>query len=627
MNAAPAAAKMSNWERTVVPLMTTLKTRFPIAVWNSSAKCSRTVYDADGVRFGKRVGRGAVAFGLIDRLRRRVGDPGDRDGVGDRPRAAARRELIGAERRDRAATAAVDLVDGRRRRAGRVRAADAADAEVGGALVVAAAGLPIRLVVAGARLYPPAHRRDGGRIPHHQVGRHERQDTGRCRRPAEPGQRRSLGIGHRRIGRVGRRDLSGTDESRVAAVLVGPASEARQQRTVALGAVAGRGAGCRGPGEVRVVDVAPAGRLGCPSVHGRAGQRRWHARVRSTRAPGAGRAAGTGRTARAPVGATVEQPVDVHLAAGRRHRPQGSDVNLPIRDGRRDVLGGVGQVVGPDHLRIPELPRDVLGVERMQHATDGPARDETAAAGPALRAGRPDDAGARGRTIGRQGHLSALRIAAGRLHRRPADRRRGELVVRAVERVGTQCLAARPDVQARSRGALPPRRTADDLAVGRGAGVLSDPSKRCLICGSSGGPAWKCPIESPVVSTTYMKPSLPPAVRSDVPGMSSGPELPRSSSLLSRVATSEGMNQEPTVGVPPMPTLVSLMNAFANCVPSVCVVPLRPSPLTMYKLPDASTGNPPPPCHNPPCPVFGLVTKGASGRIGDDVVSKRRTQP
>ena len=38
-------------------------------------------------------------------------------------------------------------------------------------------------------------------------------------------------------------------------------------------------------------------------------------------------------------------------------------------------------------------------------------------------------------------------------------------------------------------------------------------------------------------------------------------------SALSSAATSEGMNQEPTVGVPAMPTLVSLMNAFASCVP------------------------------------------------------------
>ena len=80
-----------------------------------------------------------------------------------------------------------------------------------------------------------------------------------------------------------------------------------------------------------------------------------------------------------------------------------------------------------------------------------------------------------------------------------------------------------------------------------------------------------------------------------------------STSPLSSVATSEGMNQEPTVGVPAMPTLVSLMNAFASCVPSVFVVPERPSPLTMYRLPEASTGNPPPPCQRPPCPVLGLV--------------------
>src|SRR3569623_2296937 len=43
LNAAPAAAKMSKFDSTVVPLITTLKTRFPAAVWNSSAKWSRTV--------------------------------------------------------------------------------------------------------------------------------------------------------------------------------------------------------------------------------------------------------------------------------------------------------------------------------------------------------------------------------------------------------------------------------------------------------------------------------------------------------------------------------------------------------------------------------------------------------
>jgi len=102
-------------------------------------------------------------------------------------------------------------------------------------------------------------------------------------------------------------------------------------------------------------------------------------------------------------------------------------------------------------------------------------------------------------------------------------------------------------------------------------------------------------------------PFLPPAIINDVPGIKSGPELPMSVSALSSVATSEGMNQEPTVGVPAIPTLVSLMNAFASCVPVVFVVPARPSPLTMYRLPDESTGNPPPPCHRPPCPVLGLV--------------------
>jgi hypothetical protein len=87
------------------------------------------------------------------------------------------------------------------------------------------------------------------------------------------------------------------------------------------------------------------------------------------------------------------------------------------------------------------------------------------------------------------------------------------------------------------------------------------------------------------------------------------------------------MNHDPTVGVPPMPTLVSLMNAFASCVPLVFVVPARPSPLTMYRLPEASTGKPPPPCQRPPWPVFGFVMYGVRGRIGDDVVSKRSTQP
>jgi len=102
-------------------------------------------------------------------------------------------------------------------------------------------------------------------------------------------------------------------------------------------------------------------------------------------------------------------------------------------------------------------------------------------------------------------------------------------------------------------------------------------------------------------------PFLPPATSSDVLGISSGPELPMSVSALSSAATSDGMNQEPTAGVPAMPTFVSLMKAFASWVPVVFVVPERPSPLTMYRLPDESTGKPPPPCQRPPCPVFGLV--------------------
>ena len=64
--------------------------------------------------------------------------------------------------------------------------------------------------------------------------------------------------------------------------------------------------------------------------------------------------------------------------------------------------------------------------------------------------------------------------------------------------------------------------------------------------------------------TTYRMSFLPPAISSDVPGINSGPELPTSTSPLSSVATSEGMNQEPTVGVPAAPTFVSLMNAFAS---------------------------------------------------------------
>ena len=67
---------------------------------------------------------------------------------------------------------------------------------------------------------------------------------------------------------------------------------------------------------------------------------------------------------------------------------------------------------------------------------------------------------------------------------------------------------------------------------------------------SGGVPATKCPIESPVVLTTYKMPFLPPAIISDVPGIKSGPELPMSVSALSSAATSDGMNQEPTVGVP-----------------------------------------------------------------------------
>jgi len=111
--------------------------------------------------------------------------------------------------------------------------------------------------------------------------------------------------------------------------------------------------------------------------------------------------------------------------------------------------------------------------------------------------------------------------------------------------------------------------------------LVLEPEKRWTICVSGGVPATKCPIESPVVLTTYRMPFLPPPIISDVPGINSGPELPMSVSLLSSVATSEGMNQDPTVGVPPTPTLVSLMNAFASCVPVVFVVPARPSPLTM----------------------------------------------
>jgi len=37
------------------------------------------------------------------------------------------------------------------------------------------------------------------------------------------------------------------------------------------------------------------------------------------------------------------------------------------------------------------------------------------------------------------------------------------------------------------------------------------------------------------------------------------------------------MNHEPTVGVPAIPTLVSLMKAFASWVPLVFVVPERPA--------------------------------------------------
>src|SRR3569833_3619999 len=104
-----------------------------------------------------------------------------------------------------------------------------------------------------------------------------------------------------------------------------------------------------------------------------------------------------------------------------------------------------------------------------------------------------------------------------------------------------------------------------------------------------------------------MMPFLPPPTRSDVFGTSKGPELPMSVAAVSSDATADGMNHEPTVGVPAMPTFVSLMNAFASCVPVVFVVPERPSPLTMYRLPDESTGKPPPPSHRPPWPVVGLV--------------------
>src|SRR3569623_3029017 len=140
--------------------------------------------------------------------------------------------------------------------------------------------------------------------------------------------------------------------------------------------------------------------------------------------------------------------------------------------------------------------------------------------------------------------------------------------------------------------------------------LVLEPEKRWTICVSGGEPAWKCPIESPVVLTTYRMPFLPPATINDVPGISMGPELPMSVSALSSDATSEGMNHEPTAGDPETPTFVSLMNAFASCVPVVFVVPERPSPLTMYRLPAASTGKPPPPCHSPPWPVLGFVKEG-----------------
>ena len=65
LKAAPAAAKMSKFDSTVVPLIRTLKTRFPAAVWNSSAKCRRTVYEAEAVRPGKRVRGGAVSLGYV----------------------------------------------------------------------------------------------------------------------------------------------------------------------------------------------------------------------------------------------------------------------------------------------------------------------------------------------------------------------------------------------------------------------------------------------------------------------------------------------------------------------------------------------------------------------------------
>jgi hypothetical protein len=52
LKAAPVAAKMSKFVSTVVPLMATLNTRFQLAVWNSSAKCRRTVYFAEATRLG-----------------------------------------------------------------------------------------------------------------------------------------------------------------------------------------------------------------------------------------------------------------------------------------------------------------------------------------------------------------------------------------------------------------------------------------------------------------------------------------------------------------------------------------------------------------------------------------------
>ncbi len=76
-------------------------------------------------------------------------------------------------------------------------------------------------------------------------------------------------------------------------------------------------------------------------------------------------------------------------------------------------------------------------------------------------------------------------------------------------------------------------------------------------------------------------PFLPPPTINDVPGISSGPELPTSVSTdgMSWVATSDGMNQLEITGAALVVSPVSLTNALPSEVPDVSVPVGGPLPV------------------------------------------------